>query len=57
MGAGTDAFNSYTQRGGFHVIEHQLAAAVELFPIFARAQVLIESRSVRLSDRQRGPAA
>jgi sarcosine oxidase subunit beta len=40
MGAGTDAFNSYTQRGGFHVIEHQLAAACELFPIFARAHLL-----------------
>ncbi len=22
----------YAQRGGFHVIEHQLAAALELFP-------------------------
>ncbi|MEI6404757.1 MAG: sarcosine oxidase subunit beta family protein [Actinomycetes bacterium] len=40
MGAGTDAFNSYSQRGGFHVIEHQLAAAVELFPIFERAHLL-----------------
>src|SRR4029078_7507409 len=40
MGAGTDAFNSYAQRGGFHVIEQQLAAALELFPIFSRAQVL-----------------
>jgi sarcosine oxidase, subunit beta len=40
MGAGTDSFNSYAQRGGFHVIEHQMAAALELFPIFARAQVL-----------------
>lgn len=40
MGAGTDAYNSYSQRGGFHVIEHQLASALELFPIFARAQVL-----------------
>lgn len=40
MGAGTDAFNSYTQRGGFHVIEHQLAAACELFPIFSRAHLL-----------------
>ena len=29
MGAGTDSYNSYAQRGGFHVIEHQLAAAVE----------------------------
>jgi sarcosine oxidase, subunit beta len=40
MGAGIDAYNSYAQRGSFHVIEHQLAAAVELFPIFAGARVL-----------------
>ncbi|MEU7873395.1 sarcosine oxidase subunit beta family protein [Dactylosporangium sp. NPDC049140] len=40
MGAGIDAYNGYGQRGSFHVIEHQLAAAVELFPIFARAHVL-----------------
>jgi sarcosine oxidase subunit beta len=40
MGAGVDPFNSYAQRGSFHVIEHQLAAALELFPIFAEARVL-----------------
>ncbi|HEX2355102.1 MAG TPA: sarcosine oxidase subunit beta family protein [Micromonosporaceae bacterium] len=40
MGAGIDAYNGYGQRGSFHVIESQLAAAVELFPIFARAHVL-----------------
>ncbi|MBA2720588.1 MAG: sarcosine oxidase subunit beta family protein [Chloroflexi bacterium] len=40
MGAGIDSYNSYAQRGSFHVIEHQLAAALELFPIFARAHVL-----------------
>ncbi len=40
MGAGIDSYNGYSQRGGFHVIEHQLAAALELFPIFARAHVL-----------------
>ncbi|HET9521837.1 MAG TPA: FAD-dependent oxidoreductase, partial [Candidatus Limnocylindrales bacterium] len=40
MGAGIDSFNSYAQRGSFHVIEHQMAAALELFPIFARAHVL-----------------
>ncbi|MCG5213856.1 sarcosine oxidase subunit beta family protein [Streptosporangium sp. KLBMP 9127] len=40
MGAGIDSYNSYAQRGGFHVIEHQMAAALELFPIFARARVL-----------------
>ena len=40
MGAGIDPYNSYTQRGAFHVIEHQMAAAIELFPIFAHAQLL-----------------
>jgi sarcosine oxidase, subunit beta len=40
MGAGIDAYNSYAQRGSFHVIEHQLAAALELFPLFAHARVL-----------------
>jgi sarcosine oxidase subunit beta len=40
MGAGIDAFNSYAQRGSPHIIEHQLAAAVELFPIFSRAHVV-----------------
>jgi sarcosine oxidase subunit beta len=40
MGAGVDAYNSYAQRGAFHIIEGQMAAALELFPIFARVQVL-----------------
>ncbi|MDA3625465.1 sarcosine oxidase subunit beta family protein [Saccharopolyspora oryzae] len=40
LGAGIDSYNSYSQRGAFHVIERQMSAAVELFPIFARAHVL-----------------
>ena len=40
MGAGIDAYNSYAQRGSFHVIEQQMAAALELFPIFADAKML-----------------
>jgi sarcosine oxidase subunit beta len=40
MGAGVDGHIGYGQRGSFHVIEDQLVAAVELFPIFARAHVL-----------------
>jgi sarcosine oxidase subunit beta len=40
MGAGVDSYNGYAQRGSFHLIEHQMAAAVELFPIFARAHLL-----------------
>ncbi|HYG71855.1 MAG TPA: sarcosine oxidase subunit beta family protein [Actinomycetota bacterium] len=40
MGAGIDRYNGYAQRGSFHVIEHQLAAAIELFPIFEHAKLL-----------------
>lgn len=40
MGAGVDPYNGYGQRGAFHVIERQMAAAVELFPVFARAHLL-----------------
>ncbi|MDQ3766558.1 MAG: sarcosine oxidase subunit beta family protein [Actinomycetota bacterium] len=40
MGAGIDPYNSYAQRGSFHVIEHQLAAAIELFPVFRHAKLL-----------------
>ena len=40
MGAGIDAYNSYGRHGAFHVIEEQMAAALELFPIFSRVRVL-----------------
>jgi sarcosine oxidase subunit beta len=40
MGAGIDSFNGYGQRGAFHIIERQMSAALELFPVFARAHVL-----------------
>src|SRR2546423_14530847 len=40
IGACLDAYNSYAQRGSPHMIEYQLAAACELFPIFSRGHVL-----------------
>src|SRR5947208_1610561 len=40
MGAGIDGYNSYAQRGSFHVIEGQMAALLELFPIFSRLKML-----------------
>jgi sarcosine oxidase subunit beta len=40
MGAGIDSYNSYGQRGSVHIIEQQMAAAVELFPIFAHARLI-----------------
>jgi sarcosine oxidase subunit beta len=40
IGAGIDAYNSYAQRGSFHIIEGQMGALVELFPIFSRLKML-----------------
>ena len=40
LGAGIDGFNSYAQRGSFHIIESQMAALVELFPIFSRMRMM-----------------
>src|SRR2546423_6161616 len=40
MGAGIDGYNSYAQRGSFHVIEHQMTACLELFPIFSRLRMM-----------------
>ena len=40
MGAGRDPYTSYAQRGSFHIIEDQMAAALELFPIFNRIHML-----------------
>jgi sarcosine oxidase subunit beta len=40
IGAGTDAYTSYTQRGGLHVTSHALEAICELFPMFRRMRML-----------------
>ena len=40
IGAGIDAFNSYAQRGSLHIIEDQLAALCELFPIFSGCRMM-----------------
>ncbi len=39
IGAGIEAYNSYTQRGGPRIIEHCAAAILQLFPIFSRARI------------------
>jgi sarcosine oxidase subunit beta len=39
IGAGTDQYNGYGQRGSFHVIEHALQAVVELFPVLSRVRM------------------
>jgi sarcosine oxidase subunit beta len=40
IGAGIDSYVSYSQRGGFDVIEDTLHAVVELFPMFSRMRML-----------------
>ncbi|MDD9857873.1 MAG: sarcosine oxidase subunit beta family protein, partial [Gammaproteobacteria bacterium] len=40
IGAGSDAYNSYSQRGGFDIIEHTVGAVLELYPIFSRLKML-----------------
>ena len=40
IGAGTDPYTSYTQRGGPHITSHALEAICELFPMFRRMRML-----------------
>ena len=40
IGAGIDSYVSYSQRGGFDVVEDTLHAVVELFPMFSRMRML-----------------
>ena len=40
IGAGMDGYNSYSQRGSFQIVESQMGALVELFPIFSRLRML-----------------
>ena len=40
IGAGIDAYIGYGQRGSFSIIEGNVAAIVELFPVFSRVRML-----------------
>ncbi len=40
IGAGSDTYNSYSQRGGFNVIEETVGPVLELYPIFSRMKML-----------------
>jgi sarcosine oxidase, subunit beta len=40
IGAGSDQYVSYSQRGSFQVIEHTLESICELFPLFRRMRML-----------------
>ncbi|MBD9373559.1 sarcosine oxidase subunit beta family protein [Rhizobium sp. ARZ01] len=40
IGAGTDQYQSYSQTGGLHIINHTLDAICELFPMFTRMKMM-----------------
>ena len=40
MGADMDRYNSYAQRGSLPIIENQITALLQLFPIFSRLRML-----------------
>ncbi len=40
IGAGVDGYTGYGQRGSYNIIEGNVAAIVELFPIFSRVRML-----------------
>jgi sarcosine oxidase subunit beta len=40
IGASRDTYSSYSQRGSFPIIEEQMGALLELFPIFGRMKVM-----------------
>lgn len=40
IGAGTDQYTSYSQRGALHLVEHNIMSICEIFPIFKRMRML-----------------
>ena len=40
VGAGSDMYNSYSQRGSYDVIDHIMGPLVELYPIFSKLKML-----------------
>ena len=40
IGAGTDGYNSFTQRGGYNIIEDTIRAIIELYPVFGKMKML-----------------
>ncbi|WP_460273587.1 sarcosine oxidase subunit beta family protein [Celeribacter sp. ULVN23_4] len=55
IGAGTDQYVSYSQRGGLPLIEHTLAAITEIFPIFNRMRMLRKWGGITDNTPDRSP--
>ena len=45
IGAGTDSYNSFTQRGGFNIIEETIRAMVELYQFWKNENVTSMGRN------------
>jgi len=55
IGAGTDSYNSYSQRGGIHIAQHTLDAICDLFPMFRRLRMLRNWGGIVDNTRDRSP--
>ncbi|CAH2598964.1 Sarcosine oxidase subunit beta [Rhodovastum atsumiense] len=55
IGAGTDSYNSYSQRGGLHIAAHTLDAICDLFPMFRRLRMLRNWGGIVDNTRDRSP--
>ena len=55
IGAGTDSYNSYSQRGALHIAAHTLDAICELFPMFRRLRMLRNWGGIVDNTRDRSP--
>jgi len=55
LGAGTDQYTSYSQRGALHITEHNVMAICEIFPIFKRMRMLRTWGGVVDVTRDRSP--
>lgn len=55
IGGGTDAYNSYAQRGSFSVIEHTVAAMLSLFPAFSRVRMMRQWAGITDISPDRSP--
>ena len=51
IGAGTDAYTSYSQTGGLHITMHTLDAICDLFPIFRRMRMMRNWAALSTSRR------
>lgn len=55
IGAGTDEYVSYSQRGSFDVIDHIMAPIVELFPFVSRVKMLRQWAGITDCTTDRSP--